>query len=320
MKDLDKVETKETENKPVETKDADLVTLDLDNIDTNKEKKNNAVVAWVKAHKGISIAIAAVVVLAVIILAIVIVKANSKPQPKPVATVTPTSTPEPSSEPAVTPEPVEIPIDFAAYQAQNPDVYAWIQIPDTNINYPILQHPTDNYYYLNHTITGEEKTEGSIYTETYNTKTFEDSNTIIYGHNMRNGSMFKHVHKFKDLDFFNSHRTMYIYTPTQILEYRIFATYTTDSRHLHYTYNFADESVYATYLTEIFNGRSSLMQGGNLDTSINLNSSNKIVTLQTCTGNDNTRLLLQAVLVKVSGTPNIVVPNTICTTGAAVKK
>ena len=91
--------------------------------------------------------------------------------------------------------PVEIPIDFAVLQEQNPEVYAWIQIQDTNIDYPILQREGDNGYYLNHTIDGEQKTEGSIFTEDYNSKDFEDPNTVIYGHDMKNGSMFQNLLK-----------------------------------------------------------------------------------------------------------------------------
>lgn len=99
------------------------------------------------------------------------------------------------TEPAPVEEkaPVEIPIDFAALQEQNPEVYAWIQIQDTNIDYPILQREGDNGYYLDHTIDGEKKTEGSIFTEDYNSKDFEDPNTVIYGHDMKNGSMFQNL-------------------------------------------------------------------------------------------------------------------------------
>lgn len=265
----------------------------------------------------IACTLAAVVVA---VLAITFISSGKKEIKEPVATAEPTPTPVPTPVPTPTPEAVVLPENFQIALMQNPHVYAWIQIPDTNINYPILQHPEDNSYYLTHTILGEEKTEGSIYTENYNSKDFTDANTIIYGHNMRNGSMFKHLHKFRDLDFFNSHRTMYIYTQTQCLEYRIFAAYTTDTRHLLYTYNFNDAGIFTTYINEIFNGRSSLMQGGNLDTSINLNSSNKIITLQTCNGNDKTRLLVQAVLTKVTGTPDIIIPSSLCVTGDAVAK
>ena len=67
----------------------------------------------------------------------------------------------------------------------NPDIYAWIKIPETNVDYPIVQSSDDNGYYLNHDIYGEKKAEGTIFTENYNTKTFEDPNTVIYGHDRK---------------------------------------------------------------------------------------------------------------------------------------
>ena len=115
------------------------------------------------------------------------------------------------------PSAVDIPIDFQALQQQNPEVYAWIQIPQTAVDYPILQSSTDNSYYLNHTINGEEKKEGAIFTENYNTKTFEDPNTIIYGHDMKNGSMFQSIHQYMDRSFFDANRDITIYMPEKIL-------------------------------------------------------------------------------------------------------
>ena len=98
-------------------------------------------------------------------------------------------------------EQTENPIDFDSLTAQYPDIYAWIRIPGTRVDYPIVQRGRDNGYYLNHTIDGKKKTEGSIYTEDYNSKDFGDANTVIYGHNMKNGSMFKTLHKYKDKQF-----------------------------------------------------------------------------------------------------------------------
>ena len=72
--------------------------------------------------------------------------------------------PEEEPEPEPEKEPVVIPIDFASLQARNPDVYAWITVPGTNIDYPILQSDGDNGYYLDHTLDGESSPEGSIFT------------------------------------------------------------------------------------------------------------------------------------------------------------
>ncbi|WP_228065170.1 class B sortase, partial [Streptococcus cuniculi] len=65
---------------------------------------------------------------------------------------------------------------------QNPDVYAWLQVDGTKIDYPVAQHPRDDSYYLSHDVDGAETYYGAIFTELVNTKTFEDPITIIYGH------------------------------------------------------------------------------------------------------------------------------------------
>lgn len=116
---------------------------------------------------------------------------------------------------------VEIPIDFAQLQAQNPDIYAWIQIDGTNINYPVAQSATDNEYYLNHTIEGQEGYPGSIYTENWNTKEFTDFNTVIYGHDMKDGSMFQNLHNYADASYMQQHPNVVIYTPEKKLTYQI---------------------------------------------------------------------------------------------------
>ena len=89
--------------------------------------------------------------------------------------VTPTVTVSP--EPVITEqkEPPQVPIDFAALREKNPDVYAWIRIPGTDIDYPVLQREGDNSYYLNHTLEGKERPEGAIFTEGYNGQDFSDA-------------------------------------------------------------------------------------------------------------------------------------------------
>ena len=131
----------------------------------------------------------------------------------------------------------EIPIDFASLKETNPDIYAWIEIPDTNVNYPIVQSADDDSYYLNHTIDGQEGYPGSIYTEKVNAKDFSDFNTVIYGHDMKDGSMFKDLHKFEDADFFEQHDKVTIYTENECKTYQIFAAVVYDNRHLMYSFD-----------------------------------------------------------------------------------
>ena len=107
---------------------------------------------------------------------------------------------------------VENPIDFASLRVENPDIYAWIYIPDTNVNYPVLQNPTDDSYYLKHDKDGNYSEAGAIYSQLANKTDFSDPVTVLYGHNMNSGGMFATLHYFENKDFFDSHQDMYIYT------------------------------------------------------------------------------------------------------------
>ena len=186
------------------------------------------------------------------------------------------------------------PVDFAGMWEVNEDVYAWITVPGTVIDYPILQHETDNTYYLNYNIDGSYGYPGCIYTENLNSKDFTDNNTVIYGHNMKNGSMFAGLHKFEDAGFFEENTKVYIYTPEREYEYTIFAAYIYDDRHLLYSFDFANEEVYAAYLEDIQNMRS---MNALIRDDITVTSEDKIITLVTCIGNQpSKRLLVQAVL------------------------
>ncbi len=188
------------------------------------------------------------------------------------------------------------PIDFESLTAQYPDVYAWIRIPGTNVDYPIVQREGDNGYYLNHTVDGRKRVEGAIFTEDYNQKDFEDPNTLIYGHNMKNGSMFKTLHKYKDRKFFEENRDVYIYQEGKVLKYKIFAAYTYDSRHLMLSFDFKDDIIYETYINSVLTKKE---MSSNIDTTVPITAKDKIITLSTCNGNPNQRYLVQAVLLSI---------------------
>lgn len=190
----------------------------------------------------------------------------------------------------------EIPIDFEELWETNPDVYAWIVIPGTDINYPILQHPTDDSYYLNHNLDGSTGRPACIYTESLNSKDFTDNNTVIYGHNMRNGTMFAQLHKFEDKDFFDEHREIIIYLPDKVLHYKIFAVHNYDDRHLLYSFDFSDKAVYKDYLESIFSIDD---KNANIDTEMTVTENDKIITLATCVYKQpSLRFHVQAVLVE----------------------
>lgn len=178
-------------------------------------------------------------------------------------------------------EEVIIPIDFAELRSQNEDVYAWVDIEDTNVHYPILQSPTDDSYYLNHTIDHVAGLPGSIYTERVNAKDFSDFNTMIYGHDMKNGTMFKDLHKFEDKEFFDTHDTVMIYTETEAKTYRVFAAVIYDDRHIMYSYDndsVADRKAFIQSLYDV-GARGSLFREG-----MEIDENSKLITMSTCIG------------------------------------
>ena len=190
----------------------------------------------------------------------------------------------------------EIPVKFDELWEINPDVYAWITIPGTDIDYPILQHPSDDAYYLNHNIDGSYGRPACIYTESLNSKDFTDNNTVIYGHNMKNGTMFAQLHKFEDKDFFEEHREVTIYLPDKVLHYKIFAVHTYDDRHLLYSFDFSDKAVYRDYLESVFSIRD---MSANIDTDMTVTEDDKIITLATCVYKQpSLRFYVQAVLME----------------------
>ena len=190
----------------------------------------------------------------------------------------------------------EIPVKFDELWEINPDVYAWIMIPGTDIDYPILQHPSDDAYYLNHNIDGSYGRPACIYTESLNSKDFTDNNTVIYGHNMKNGTMFAQLHKFEDKDFFEEHREVTIYLPDKVLHYKIFAVHTYDDRHLLYSFDFSDKAVYRDYLESVFSIRD---MSANIDTDMTVTEDDKIITLATCVYKQpSLRFYVQAVLME----------------------
>lgn len=191
---------------------------------------------------------------------------------------------------------LENPINFEKLQEVNEDIYAWIRIPDTNIDYPIVQRAGDDSFYLKRDIYKQPKIAGSIFTEECNSKDFTDPNTIIYGHNMKNKSMFQNLHLYEDPEFFKENPYVYIYTPDHVRAYKVFAAYVYDDRHLMHAFDFDDEEVFAQYLEDIKGVRSMYK---NLRQDVEVTPEDHIITLVTCTkGQPRARYLVQAVLIK----------------------
>lgn len=190
----------------------------------------------------------------------------------------------------------EIPVDFETIQKECPDAYAWIRIPGTQIDYPVCQLVEgDQSFYLNHRADKVEEAAGAIYSENYNKRDFTDPVTVLYGHDMANGTMFQNLHFYEDRAFFDKNREVQIYLPDRILHYRIFAAYNTNDDHLLLNNDcFRDPDVFYRFLQDILAQRS---MSGFVDQNVQLTRDSRILTLSTCNAYDDQRYLVQCLLV-----------------------
>lgn len=191
----------------------------------------------------------------------------------------------------------QIPIDFASLQAVNPDVYAWIHIEGTNIDYPVVQSREDNTYYLDHSWEKKDLAAGAIFTQTYNHQDFQDYNTVIYGHRMSdaNPTMFHDLHNYMDMDYLKQHQDVIIYTPEHIFTYKIFAAVVYDDKLIPSYYNFTIEEQRQNFLDSIYASTDLRNQFAD---DMEVGTQDRLLTLSTCLeGEASHRFLVEAVLV-----------------------
>lgn len=185
------------------------------------------------------------------------------------------------------------PINFDPLVEINSNVIGWIVVEETVIDYPIVQSE-DNETYLTRTFSGTSNASGAIFIDMNNAPDFSDSQTIIYGHNMNNGSMFAALAKFLEQSFFEMVPTFTIYTPEGEKHYEIFSAYVTSAYSDTYLNAFSTGENFATYLQYI----TGLSQ---ISTGINPVSTDKIVSLSTCENTtDDARIIVHGRLMKES--------------------
>ncbi len=175
----------------------------------------------------------------------------------------------------------EVNIEEMMEKYQN--IQGYIKIDDTNINYPIVQGE-DNDYYLSHLPNDEKNKMGSIYLD-YRNNGFNDDNTVIYGHNMNDGTMFSELENYKQNDYYENHKKYTIYTESDKLEVEIVAIYIADASKESLPINFEDNER-EKYLKKV-------MKNNILDSKVNIESEDKLITLCTCADvYDTSRLVL----------------------------
>lgn len=183
------------------------------------------------------------------------------------------------------------PIDFKELKSVNEDIVGWLRIRALDISYPVVQ-AEDNDYYLHRTFEGVENFAGCLFVNCDNEADFTDQNTIIYGHNMKNGSMFGKLKNFQEEDTFNKSRYFWVFSEDFIYQYRIFTAMTVNKVGINYQ-TFFTEGEFQEFKEAAF--RNSVVE----NTGVKLSYDDRIVTLSTCTGNDATRFVVMGKLVQI---------------------
>ena len=193
------------------------------------------------------------------------------------------------------------PVDFEPLIERNDDVYAWLYIPmgpeKPDIDLPVLQPKEgwDENYYLHKDIDRKYLYAGCIYTQQISSKDFSDRVTLVYGHNMLDGTMFSNLPCFRDSRFFDEHEFFYIYTPGHILTYRIAAAIQFDTRHILHCFDFSDDQVYADWIQNYILKPKSMVR--NVRSDLELSIEDRLVILSTCLEHGASRYLIEGVLI-----------------------
>lgn len=177
-------------------------------------------------------------------------------------------------------------VAFDELRALNEDVIGWIEIPDTQVNYPILKGE-DDAYYLNHTFNHTVNSSGSIFMEVLNSPDFTDLHTIIYGHNMKNGAMFGELKEYKSPSFLVAHPLIYIDLEDGTHAYEIFSCYQTTVKSDSYTIGFERNDEYSAFLKK-------LKDRADYDTGVEVSVVDDIISLSTCDKSGTKRYLVHA--------------------------
>ena len=181
-------------------------------------------------------------------------------------------------------------VDFAALQQINPDIVGWIYIEGTQINYPIVQGE-DNDYYLSHLFDGTYNSAGCIFLDAACSDDFSSRHSIIYGHHMKNDTMFGELMGYKKQDYYDEHAVALFLTPTNRYKVAFFSGYVAKDPSDAWQLTFEDGE-YEEWLD-------SIIQKSCIMSEISPELTNRIITLSTCTYEfENARFVLHGILLE----------------------
>ena len=181
-----------------------------------------------------------------------------------------------------------IKVNFEALKAENKDIIAWIYCENTSINYPIVQG-YDNEYYVRRLLNGKYNIAGTIFMDYRNDSEFMDSNTIIYGHNMKDDTMFASLLNYKNQNYYEEHKIMYLFTEKKSYKLELFAGYTLSANSKIYNLPAASNSI-----LEI---AENAKKKSTFKSDVEIKQDDHIVTLSTCSYDyDEARYVVMGVL------------------------
>ena len=170
-------------------------------------------------------------------------------------------------------ETAPIAVDFSSLLEQNGDIVGWIYCPDTPINYPVVQ-AEDNDQYLRRDLNGKYLVSGTVFVDYRNGAIGEDANYIVYGHNMKDGSMFSSLAKYKEQSYYDEHPVMYYLTPDGDYKIELYAGLVVKRDALIYVPN-PEETEFAEFLTNA-------KANSTFKSDIELTENDTLITLSTC--------------------------------------
>lgn len=183
---------------------------------------------------------------------------------------------------------VEMPFtyDHNSLLSINPEGIGYLYIPSIDLRLPIVQ-TTDNDYYLTHAFEGTYNGNGCIFEDYRIEDKLNSTNVILYGHNMKNGSMFGQLPNYSDYSFWNTtgNEVFYIYTENKIMMYTIFSAYISEPVSDTYTFNFSSFDGLREYATNMKNNSI-------YDTNVDVSQTTQVVTLSTCTRDGSQRFII----------------------------
>lgn len=164
--------------------------------------------------------------------------------------------------------------DWEKLKQINGDFVGWIRLDDSTVDYPFVQG-TDNEYYLRHLFDGTYNNSGCVFMDVNNNRDFSDKNTILYAHNMKNGTMFASIEKYKDASYYDGHKVIHIYTEAATYDVYPVAGIVTDGQDDYVRTSFNDDNDFMSYVNRF-------VSSSTFTSEQSIESTDRIVMLSTC--------------------------------------